>query len=176
MSEPATVIAGDTISWTKTLADYPAPTWVLSYTLVKDGEKRSITAAASGTDHAVSVDAATSAAWQSGTYTWFAHVTSGSVRKTVQQGEIVVDPDPASEAFDPRTSARVMLDNIEAFLMDPNNLTAASYSIGGRSLSRWSRGELLAERDRLKLEVRGEREASRIAAGLGSPRRIYVRF
>lgn len=176
MSEPATVIAGDTISWTKTLSDYPAPTWVLSYSLTKDGQKFSITGSASGSDHAISVDATTSGAWEPGRYSWFAHVTSGAVRKTVERGEMIVEPNPASQTFDPRTKARIMLDNVEAYLADPNNLTAANYSMGGRSLSRWSRGELLAERDKLTLEVRGEQQAARIAAGLGNPRRIYVRF
>ena len=63
-TEPARVTAGDTIAWTKTLSDYPASAgWVLAYTLINAGAKITITAAASGDDHAVTVLAATSAGY-----------------------------------------------------------------------------------------------------------------
>jgi hypothetical protein len=69
-----------------------------------------------------------------------------------------------------------MLDNIEAYLKDPSNLTAASYSIAGRSLSRWNRADLLAERDRLKSDINRERQAEKLRNGLGTNQQIRVRF
>ncbi len=176
MTEPTTIVAGDTVTWTKSLSDYPAGTWTLNYRLVKVGRTISITASASGTDHVVTVAASTTAGWDPGTYTWTSFVTSGALRYTLQRGEFEITPNPAGATYDPRSVAKVMLDNIEAYLIDPNNIAAASYSIGGRSLSRWSRAELLVERDKLKAEVRSEDAASRIAKGQGNPRRFYVRF
>ena len=124
----------------------------------------------------MSVAAATTATWRPGTYLWTAYVTGGTSRFTLETGEIVIRPNPASGGYDTRSNARVMLENIEAYLLDSNNLAAASYSIGGRSLSRWSRSELWAERSKLQMEVQAEKAAARMAAGLGNPRRLYVRF
>jgi len=57
---PASLRAGDTATWLRSLADYPASDgWVLSYVLVKTGAQIAITATASGADHLVEVDAAT---------------------------------------------------------------------------------------------------------------------
>ena len=176
MSEPTNIIAGDTVAWTKTLEDYPAPTWTLTYRLVKVGKSFEIATTASGADHAVSVLPAVTAAWVPGEYAWVALVTDGTNRYTAATGRLTIQPDPAGAEYDPRSTAKVMLENVEAYLRDPTNLAAASYSIGGRSLSRWSRAELIEERSRLQMEVRGEEAVERMAAGLGNPRRLYVRF
>lgn len=174
---PDTLIAGDTWEWTRTLSDYPAGTWTGVYYFEKADANFSASATASGTDFAVTVAAATTAAYRSGKYRWRFLVTSGSVRNTVEEGWLEVLPDPAAAGnVDHRTTARVMLDNIETYLRDPTNIAAASYSIGGRSLSRWSRSELIAERSRLQQEVRSEEAVERTAAGLGNPRRLYARF
>ena len=176
MTEPTQVVAGDTLTWTESLADYPAGTWTLNYRLVKEGKTISAQATASGTDHVVTIAASTTAGWTPGTYVWSKFVTSGALRYTIGTGSIDVKPNPAGATYDPRTVAKVMLDNVEAYLIDPNNIAAASYSIGGRSLSRWSRAELLVERDKLKLEVQQEVAKERMAAGFANPRRLKVRF
>jgi len=86
-------------------------------------------------------------------------------------------PDPAAAGnVDHRSTPRVMLDNIEAYLRDPGNLVAANYALAGRSLARWSRADLWVERDKLLAEIRSEEAAARASAGLGNPRRLYVRF
>ena len=176
MSEPNVVYSGDTLTWTKSLNDYPAPTWTLTYTLVREGDSVTVTATPSGTDHLVLVTAETSATYRPGVYLWTSFVSDGTARYVTGTGEITVKPNPASGGYDTRSKARIALDNIEAYLIDPNNLAASSYSIGGRSLSRWPRSELLVEREKWLAEVRDENSTARMAAGLGNPRRIYVRF
>jgi hypothetical protein len=90
------------------------------------------------------------------------------VRRTVEKGWSTVVADPAAVGnVDYRSTARIALEMIEAYLTDPTNLTAASYQVGGRSLSRWSRADLLAERDKWKMEV---------AAELGGSRHLYARL
>lgn len=176
MSEPSSIYAGDTVTWSKSLADYPAPTWTLTYSLVRDGASIIITATADGTDHLVTVPPSTTTEWSPGEHQWTAFVTDGASRYTIERGSMEILPDPAAGGYDYRSTARVMLDNIEAYLRDPTNLAASSYSIGGRSLSRWSRSELVTERSRLQMEVQTEKAADRMASGLGNPRRLYVRF
>lgn len=176
-SEPSTVNAGDTIRWNKTLADYPASDgWALAYTLLNANSKITINASASGSDHAVTVPAATSATWTAGTYTWRAQVSNAGEVYTVGEGRITVAPSFGAATLDTRSSARKALEAVEAYLADPNNLTAASYEIAGRSLDRFPLPDLWKHRDRLRFEVAREDAATRAAAGLPDTRRVFVRF
>lgn len=175
-TEPSSVYAGDTVTWTKSLTDYPAPTYTLAYALVRDGGSISITASASGADHLVSVSAATSAAWVPGTYQWTAYVTSGSARYTVETGEIVIKPNPAAGGYDTRSYARRMLDAIEALLEGRATSDVSSYSIGGRSLSKMSALELVQWREKFRREAESEKAGERIARGLNTGRKILTRF
>lgn len=174
---PDELLAGDTWEWTREIEDYPAGTWTAVWYFEKADFNFSVSAAASGTVHTGTVVAATSAGYRPGRYRWRFVVTSAGVRKTAESGWVEVIPDPAGAGnVDHRTTAGVILDAIEAYLRDDTNLTAASYSLGGRSLSRWPRPELLKERDKWKAEAQAEAAAERIAAGLGNPRRLYARF
>ena len=174
---PDQLLAGDTWEWTRELSEYPAPTWSATYYFEKADANFAANAAASGSAFAVTVAASTTATYRAGKYRWRLVVTSAGVRKTVDEGWLEVLPDPAASGnVDHRTPARVMLENVEAFLMDPTNLLAANYSVAGRALSRWSRADLLAERDRLRAEVRREESAERMGKGLNPRNRIAVRF
>lgn len=176
-TEPTTVNAGDTIRWTKTLPDYPASAgWVLTYTLLNAASKVTITATASGSDHAVNVSAATSATWTAGDYAWRAQVALAGDVFTVGEGRITVAPSFGAATLDTRSSARRALEAVEAYLADPSNLTAAKYMIAGRSLDRFPLPDLWAHRDRLRFEVAREDAATRAAAGLPDNRRVFVRF
>jgi hypothetical protein len=113
-TEPSRVTAGDTIAWTKSLPDYPASSgWILKYRLINAAGKLDITATAAGDDHAVSVPAATSAAWLAGTYTVTAWVEKGAERYTVSvSGTLLVEPNLAAAVagLDTRSEAKKILD------------------------------------------------------------------
>jgi len=174
---PAELIAGDTWDWTRALADYPAGTWSAVYYFEKADASFSVSCTPSGMTHVATVAAGTSAGYRPGRYRWRLLVTSGATRKTAEEGWLEVLPDPAAAGnVDHRSTARIMLDNVEAYLRDPTNLQAANFALGGRSLVKWNRGDLLVERDKLIAEVRAEDAADRTAQGLGNPRRLYVRF
>lgn len=174
---PDQLLAGDTWEWSREYSDYPAPTWSATYYFERADANFSATASASGSAFAVTVPAATTAGYRAGRYRWRLLVTNGSTRKMADEGWVEVLPDPAAAGnVDHRTPARVMLDNVEAYLRDPTNLAMANWSIGGRALSRWSRADLLAERDKLKAEVRAEERADRLSQGLRPRNRVAVRF
>jgi hypothetical protein len=176
-TEPTTVNAGDTIRWNRTLPDYPASAgWVLTYTLLNAASKITITSTASGNDHAVNVAAATSATWVAGDYAWRAQVALAGQVFTVGEGRMAVKPSFGASTLDTRSPARKALEAVEAYLYDPNNLTAAEYQIAGRSLKRIPLPELRDWRDRLKVDVAREDAATRTAAGLPDTRRVFVRF
>jgi hypothetical protein len=176
---PAELIAGDTWAWTRDLSDYPAGTWDSVWYFEKADQNFKVDGVDSGTTHTATIAAATSAAYRAGRYRWRLTVTrtSDSVRKTIEEGWLEVMADPAAVGnLDHRSSPRIVLDNIEAYLQDPTNLRAASYSLGGRSLSRYSMSELLSLKSQMEIEVHREEAAERVANGLGNPRRLYVRF
>ena len=175
-TEPASLIAGDTARWVKTLPDYPASAgWALTYTLANAAQRINFAATASGDDHLVSVPATTTANWPAGAYEWRAQVSSGSDVFTVATGSTVVQPSFGA-AVESRSHARIMLAQIEAYLQNAGNLTAASYEIAGRKLARYPLADLLAMRSKYQFEVAREDAAQNAARGLPDKRRVMVRF
>ena len=177
-TEPARIIAGDTSKWLKTLADYPASAgWALVYTLINATAKITINATAQGDDHLATASAATTAAWEAGTYTWRAQVSKAGEVYTVGTGQIVVEPSFSVDTLDSRTPSKVMLDAVEAVMLKTASSNVQEYEIAGRRLKHYSMGELLQLRDRLRGEVAREQAATNAANGTGGvPGRIYVRF
>jgi hypothetical protein len=175
-TEPAALLAGDTAKWLITLADYSAADgWVLSYTLANATTRINFAATASGSDFLVNVAAATTTNWAAGTYSWRSQVSKAGEVFTVATGTITVQPSFGA-AVDARSHARKTLDAVEAYLENANNLTAASYQIAGRQLSRLSIPDLLALRSRYLTEVGREDAAAAVGRGLPDKRRVLVRF
>ena len=176
-TEPASLIAGDTAKWLKTLSDYPATAgWVLTYILISATNKYTFTASASGSDHLVNVPAATTGAWNSGSYAWRASVSLAGEVYTVASGTITVQAAFSVATLDNRSFARIALANIETYLKDANNLAAARYSIAGREIHKTPIGDLLKARDKYRVEVAQEDAAANVDRGLPDKRRVYVRF
>jgi hypothetical protein len=180
--EPTEVQAGDRWAWKRIdlVTDYPSSAYSLSYVFRKEitGERIAIATTGSATEYMVEVASTVTTDYEAGTYHWVAYITrtSDSARIEVDYGTITVQPNRSTDSSDPRSFAQIALDNIETYLKDPTNLAAASYSIAGRSLSRWNRDDLLREREVLKGEVVRERRAEQIKKGLGTNATIRVRF
>lgn len=170
---PSTLTAGDTWAWTTSLADYPAPTWDATVYFENAVGTFSATAVDSGSDHAFSIAAATTATKKAGRYKWSIRVTDGTSVHTVEEGwaDVVADP-AAAGTHDPRSDARKMLDALNATLLGRATSDQLSMSLNGRSLSRIPLPELREWRNQLKQEVATEEKGA--AAGLG--RNIKVRF
>lgn len=177
-TEPTQLRAGDTWTWSRTLADYPAGTWTLKYSFKNATHDFAATASADGTDHVVAVAAADTADLVAGVYSWVAYVESGAERFTVATGTVQVLPSyVAGGVLDDRTPARKALDALNSGLAQfGSNAHVQSYSIEGRQMTYRSFGEFMAARDRLVLEVAKEDAVQRAEAGLPSKRRVRVRF
>lgn len=174
--EPASLNAGDTAKWIKTLEDYPAGDgWVLSYELVNAEQRYVFSASADGDRHLITVSAATTAGWAAGDYAWRARVTMSGEVFTVGSGRITINP-VFSASTDARSHARRTLEAIEATLEGRASSATAEYQIAGRSMKYIPVAELLALKSHYQQLVRAEDSAARVAAGLGNSGRIYVRF
>ena len=178
------LILGDTLNFATTVAGYPASAgWVLKYRLVPrtSGSAISITSTADSSDpaaHRVQVTASTTGAWAAGVCNWHSWVEQGTEKYSVSSGTItlVADPRAATAPYDLRSEAQVALDNVRSVIRGKASADVLRYSIAGRSLERYGMDELIKLESRLSGEVMREQEAARLAAGLASKRRIFVRM
>lgn len=180
-TEPTFARAGDTIAWRRSLADYPAPTWVLKYRLINAAEKIDITATADGSDHLISQAASTTATWEPGDYEWMSYVEGGtSERYTVASGRITLRPNlaAASTGYEARSTARKALDDLRAALATwiASNGQVQEYEIAGRRMKYASSADIRARISLLEREVAREDVAEKLAAGQDPGRRLLVRF
>jgi hypothetical protein len=174
--EPARIVAGDTAKWTRSLADYPASAgWVLTYKIVSSANRYTITCTASGDDHLATAAAATTVSWVAGAYAWRAQVALASEVYTVASGQVTIEP-VYTAAVDARSQARRMLEAVETMLEGRTTSAVAEYTVGGRQLKYLAVPDLLALRDRLRIDVGREDDATRAAAGLAPRGRVFVRF
>jgi hypothetical protein len=181
-TEPSSVFAGDTITWQITIPDCPASSgWTLNYRLINTTGKIDIASNANVNDFLISVPAATSAAYVPGVYAWQSYLTdlSGN-RFSIATGSIEIKPNWAGQAagIDTRSNAKKILDSLEAAWVTAASTRAYvfEYKIENRMMRFATRGEWIAEMDYWRREVAREARAEKVAAGLDSGRKVYVRF
>lgn len=163
---PNSLNAGDQWEWTVTNGDYPASDgWVMTYTLINSDGRISITSTASDDSHVVDFDASDVSA---GSYEYQQYFTLSGERKTADRGFVEVKPDFASAAnYDGRSHVKKVLDAIRANLEGVASKSQQSYSIEGRSLSRYSLEELSNLEQRY--ERRWQSELNDLAVAQGRP-------
>ena len=180
--EPARVRAGDTVTWRKTLADYPpSEGWTLYYRLINATSKFDITSTDDNDTHLVSVPKATTDDWVAGDYTLIAWVADGADRVSLPSGRITVQPDLAAVAaagYDSRTQAKKMLVAVDAALLSLSSgerLAVVEAEVAGRRL-KYNFDSLMKLRNLYASQVRAEEAAERAALGLSPRNKINVRI
>lgn len=176
--EPAVITAGDTVTWSRSLPDYPATDgWLLSYAL-RGPTAIDITAAANGVDHLVDVGTVVSSGYADGLYTMQGYVSNGTSRFTVYTGPVTIKPDlaAAGAGYDGRSHVKRTLDAIEAVIEGRASKGDQQLSIDGTTLIKMTATDLLNLRTRYQNEYRREQQAARVAQGKNSGRKIVTRF
>ena len=190
MNIPSLLTAGDTVAWadvstTDTLGNpVTSDSWTLVYYLRTNtaSEGATVTGVArpdGGWDFTIS--AATTSTFDGGRWYWQALGTSGSDKLTLGAGTFEVKGSLAYAgtpgAFDGRTQAEKDLEAVQpAIRAIVSGGAVQQYSIGSRSITKMRMEDLLALESRLKAEVNRERAAEKVAAGLGNPGTMFVRF
>jgi hypothetical protein len=176
-TEPLSIRAGDLVTWTKSLSDFPANAgWTLTYTLINATTKITIAASASGADHLVSVPAATSANYAAGIYTWMARVSKALELYTVAQGTIEILPNLATlTTFDGRSHARTMVEAIEAAIEGRASALQLEYEINGRRIKFMGPDELIKWLSFYRSELAKEAQAESLTRTGINRRNIGVR-
>ena len=189
MALPAEIRAGDTVQWIEPAAvdltgsAATSATWTCTAYLRTNtaAEGATVTGTArsdGGWDMAIS--AATTGGFDAGTWHWQTRISSGATVITTGTGSFEVlaalsyAGTPA--AFDGRSEAEQDLDAVQAAIRAIISKGAKQYTIGSRSWTANDLGLLMQRESQLKAIVARERAAETVAAGLGDPRNLFVRF
>lgn len=184
MSCPSSLVAGDSLNFLTSVPDYPATdAWVLTYRLVPRTASNTVvvfSAAAEGADYRVQVSRAVTAVWAADSYTWASYVQKGNERVTLESGQIVVTPDPASAVagYDGRSQAQKAVDDLEAALASFNasNGKVRRYRIADREMEFNTAADILMRLRFWQDKLEQEKLCAHLDGG-GKPRnRILVRF
>lgn len=182
--EPGSLVAGDTVEWTRCAPDTPAPDWVLAYALFNATAAYNFSATADGADHKVTLAPNITAPWQPGRYDWtaFATHTATGKRKVIATGAVLIKLNPQQITLgynsDQRSHARRVLDAIEAAIQ--NRATTAQIdlvrgALNGRAIERDPEA-MEKLRDKYRAEVAAEERAAAIGRGERVSTSLKVRF
>lgn len=174
---PSVVVAGDSVQWQETLADYDQSAgWeVTTVFRGQDGEPRSFAASGASTVWTTTINAPETSAWPAGRYLWSMVAKKGQDRVRFASGSMLVRPDPEGRR-DP-TENESNLAAIRAALKaryagdKPERST-----IGGVSIDKTTTAELEAMRDKYVVLVRREKERDRRLSGMRSSRTTRTVF
>jgi hypothetical protein len=177
--EPSTIIAGDTIPWTKSFPDYLASAgWALTYAFrYENGSgKVDVTASAAGSDFAVTMLAVDTAKMKSGVWVWAAYVTKAAERYQVASGSVTVLQNLATldSQADLRSPKKRAYDN--ALVAWESVKLGQTVQLNGRIYTQHNLASLIVYVDRCKADYQSELDAQKVAATGINPRHIGVRF
>lgn len=178
-TEPASIIAGDTVSWQRSLAEYPAIDWAVSYAFrLERGAGITLNVPTVGVDvlFTATIPAASSSLMKSGRWRWICHATQGTVRQTIAQGSLEVRPNLAAQDFsgDLRSPAKRAYDN--ALAAWESVKLGQTVMLNGRTYTQHDLDKLRRYLDACAADYQREVQAEQFARTGINPRRIGVRF
>jgi hypothetical protein len=175
--------AGDTLTWVETAAGAVSSTegWALNVYL--RNAAAGITAV--GTARAdggwdLALTATTTGTMAAGEWQWQAVATKAAASTTLDAGRMQILPSliytgtPAT--FDGRSEAETELAEVRAAIRALITKGSQQYTIATRSFTALDLGKLTERESQLRAIVAREKAAARVAAGLGDPRNVFVRF
>jgi hypothetical protein len=189
MTIPAAIRAGDTVAWTLAATtdalgnSISSASWTLTTyfrTAVSGEAVTAVGVADSSGGWTFTIAAGTTAGMDAGTWYWQAVATDGSSTITIGSGSLTVQPSLAysgtAAAFDGRSQAEQDLEAVQAAIRSIISGKSKQYSIGTRSFTSIDLPQLMQRESQLKAIVAREKRAEKIAAGLGDPGNLFVRF
>ena len=189
MTVPAAIRAGTTVRWIEPpIVDLDgnaatSASWTLiSYLRTNTASEGAAVTGTARTDGGwdMAITATTSSAFDAGVWYWETRATSGATVLPVGSGTTQVLPGlnyaGTPSAFNGQSQAEQDLAAVQAAIRAIVSKGAKSYTIGTRSFTSNDLGQLMQREAQLKAIVARERAAEKVAAGLGDPRSLFVRF
>jgi hypothetical protein len=189
MKIPATIRAGDTITWRDDAAAdalgnlITSGAWTLIYYLRTNAASAgaTVTGTAYGYGWESTLSASTTAGFAAGTWYWQGIATRSTEKHTLGAGQLIVLPalsySGTPGALDGRSQSQQDLDAVQAAMRALLTGGAVkAYQIGNRQLTKFTIAELREWESILLARINREKTAEMIANGMGSPRNLFVRF
>jgi hypothetical protein len=179
--EPLEFRAGDSVSWSKSIADYPADEYALTYR-ARGAGSFDITCTADGEDFVATITAADTAQLQAGDYWIVGTVTAGTDVKTIYAANVRVLPNfqdaaAVTQGYDGRSHARKMLDSLQSAQLGAGGSRIVSYTIQGeRSVQLMDAMQWQREYGFWEARVRQEENQAAIDRGETGAGKIYMKF
>lgn len=178
--EPLTFRAGDTVTWEKSLADYPAGEgWALTYYIVGP-HKKTVTCTTDGDTFVATITAEETTTFQAGDYWIEGKVSKDGEVKTVYACSLKILANFASDAdvapgYDGRTFSRRVRDSLRAMVEGSAEFPEMAYTIfGERNVQLVPLEERMRVLALFESKVAEEEKGER--AGRGERTGIYMRF
>ncbi len=177
--EPLSLVAGDTISFTRTLADYPATDgWSLKYEARSGGGQPIEFSSTPDVDsHVILVGSDITATWLPGDYVLSGFAELSGQRFEVYRGSMPVTVNPETEAGDTPvvTFAQQMVEALQKTIMARANGIQES-TFGETRFKFWTPRELNEQLAYWELKRKNEVDIERAKAGFASRNRITPQF
>jgi len=173
-TEPCTIVAGDSVAWTKTITSYAG---TLNYSLALFGSTDApilFAGVGTGPNYSINLAPGVTANWAPGRYTWTSYIDDGTNRHAIDSGEMVVLANPAIAQTG--THATRTLAIIEAALEGRLPRGLETYVIDGQSIAKIPLEALVRLRSVYADLVFSEYAQDRINRGLSNPRSSFARF
>lgn len=177
---PSAIVAGDSLLFVLSLADYPADqSWVVTYTFRKKlGSDVTFASTPSGSSHLFDIDSGTTSGWTPGSYKGFARAVGTTATETFWEGWLTILPDltQQSDNYDTRSHAQKCLDAINSVLEGKASRDVLASTIAGQSISRMSFDELLRAKSYYESVVAQEMAQIDADNGKATGKNILIRF
>ena len=180
---PSSLTAGSRWAWTRSdiTSVYPTASYTLKFrfSLLADPfTDYSVTASKVSSAHVVEVATSVTSGYAAGDYDWFAIIVrdSDSEEVTVDRGSVTIQPDMGAAPGDTRSWVLRVLTAIRATIEGTASKEQSGYSIGGRSLSLRTPGELLELEREFHKRLKQEQAEINRAAGRTAASRVLVKM
>ncbi len=176
VTEPNTIQAGNSLRFDRTLNDYPASEWTLTYVLrsrLPAVEKIEIVATPNGDAFEVNVPAATTLEWTPGDFTMVGYVAKSPDRYEVYRAPMTITPDIATAdlPLDTRSYYERLLAKVRETIESGVVREVIRYNFNGVSTEVWNMADALKALAYLESKVEQEK-----AKASGKQRKILTRF
>lgn len=182
---PDVLYVGDNFLWKRDLTDYPVADYALTYSfrlLTSAATEIALTSSViteSDTSvYTIDVPSSTTTSYTKGNYTYQEYITktAASERLVINKGITTLKSNLDADTGDARSSARIILQALEATMENRATIDQMSMSIAGRSLSRMSPAELNKWKSDYQALVSNEDKKSRRDKGEATGTQIKVKF
>jgi hypothetical protein len=174
-TEPLAFTAGDSVTWERAVDEYsPEDGWALTYIIRGPGATLDISCTTEGDVFVATLSTTNTTAMTSGRWDWQARVSKAAEKHTIDRGVFDVEASlaVAGANYDARSFWRKVKEAIESSFVGQATAEFSSLTVEGKTLTRFTKSELLILLDRANRECRNED----IANGVGRTRTIVHRF